>query len=73
MAVDYPLTMRHQDGTLTDVLYNASVQRDGGGNVLDVFAAARDVTKQRQAQREVVAQHAEELGRLADLELVERA
>ena len=72
MAVDYPLTMRHQDGTLTDVLYNASVQRDGGGNVLGVFAA-RDVTKQRQAQREVVAQHAEELGRLADLELVERA
>jgi PAS domain S-box-containing protein len=50
MAVDYPLTMRHQDGTLTDVLYNASVQRDAAGNVLGVFAAARDVTKQRQAQ-----------------------
>ena len=49
MAVDYPLTMRHQDGTLTDVLYNASVQRDAAGNVLGVFAAARDVTKQRQA------------------------
>jgi PAS domain S-box-containing protein len=50
MAVDYPLTMRHRDGTLTDVLYNASVQRDASGKVLGVFAAARDVTKQRQAQ-----------------------
>ena len=49
MAVDYPLTMRHRDGSLTDVLYNAAVQRDSGGNVLGVFAAARDVTKQRQA------------------------
>src|SRR5450756_1864390 len=49
MAVDYPLTMRHPDGTLTEVLYNASVYRDAGGNVLGVFAAARDVTKQRQA------------------------
>ena len=49
MAVDYPLTMRHRDGTLTEVLYNASVYRDAGGKVLGVFAAARDVTKQRQA------------------------
>ena len=32
-----------------DVLYNASVYRDIRGNVLGVFAAARDVTAQRQA------------------------
>src|SRR5665647_1470538 len=49
MAVDYPLTMRHRDGTLTEVLYNASVYRDAGGNVLGVFAAARDVTEQKLA------------------------
>ena len=49
MAVDYPLTMRHPDGTLTEVLYNAAVQRDSVGNVLGVFAAARDVTEARQA------------------------
>jgi len=49
MAVDYPLTMRHRDGTLTEVLYNASVYRDAGGKVLGVFAAARDVTAARQA------------------------
>jgi PAS domain S-box len=72
MAVDYPLTMRHQDGTLTEVLYNASVHRDLKGNVLGVFAAARDVTKQMQAQRESAVQQAKELDRLADLERFQR-
>jgi len=28
MVTDYPLTIRHADGALTDVLYNASVYRD---------------------------------------------
>ena len=49
MAVDYPLTMRHRDGTLTEVLYNASVYRAAGGKVLGVFATARDVTEQKHA------------------------
>jgi PAS domain S-box-containing protein len=44
--IDFPLTVRHQDGTLTDVRCNASVYRDIGGNVLGVFAAGRDVTRQ---------------------------
>ena len=48
-VTDYPLTIRHKDGRLTDVLYNASVYRDTSGNVLGVFAAARDVTLQKQA------------------------
>ncbi|MBI2914389.1 MAG: PAS domain S-box protein, partial [Firmicutes bacterium] len=48
-VTDYPLTIRHKDGRLIDVLYNASVYRDVRGNVLGVFAAARDVTAQRQA------------------------
>jgi PAS domain S-box-containing protein len=48
-VTDYPLTIRHMDGRLTDVLYNATVYRDGRGSVLGVFAAARDVTAQRQA------------------------
>jgi PAS domain S-box-containing protein len=67
MAVDYPLTLRHRDGheTLTEVLYNASVYRDAAGKVLGVFAAARDVTEQMQAQREVVE-------RLAELERFQR-
>jgi PAS domain S-box-containing protein len=68
MALDYALTMRHRDGTLTEVLYNASVHREAGGEVVGVFAAARDVTKQVHAQREVAEQHAKERARLAELE-----
>jgi PAS domain-containing protein len=33
------------------VLYNASVYKDVAGNVLGVFAAARDVTAQKQASQ----------------------
>ncbi len=50
-VTDYPLTIRHKDGRLTDVLYNASVYKDTRGNVLGVFAAARDVTAQKQASQ----------------------
>ncbi len=50
-VTDYPLTIRHRDGKLTDVLYNASVYRDAAGNALGVFAAARDVTAQKQASQ----------------------
>jgi PAS domain S-box-containing protein len=48
-VIDYPLTIRHKDGKLTDVLYNASIYKDVHGNVLGVFAAARDVTALKQA------------------------
>jgi PAS domain S-box-containing protein len=53
-AVDYPLTLHHRDGheAPTEVRYNASVYRDDGGNVLGVFAAAREVTEQLRAQQE---------------------
>jgi PAS domain S-box-containing protein len=50
-VTDYPLTIRHADGRLTDVLYNASVYKDARGNVLGVFAAARDITAQKQASQ----------------------
>ena len=48
---DYPLTLVHQNGTLTDVLYNASVYRDFNENVLGVLAVARDAAKLRQQQQ----------------------
>src|SRR6478735_1963769 len=48
---DYPLTVQRHGGKLIDVLYNASVYRDKVGNVLGVFAAARDVTVQEQASQ----------------------
>jgi len=50
---DYPLTIRHQNGKMTDVLYNASVYKDDKGNVLGVFAAARDVTDQKRITEEL--------------------
>ena len=48
---DYPLTIRHKDGKLTPVLYNASVYKDEDDNVIGVFAAARDITAIRQASQ----------------------
>ena len=50
-VTDYPLTVRHRDGKLIDVLYNAAVYKDVTGKVLGVFAAARDVTAQKQASQ----------------------
>ncbi|HEX7536663.1 MAG TPA: PAS domain S-box protein, partial [Dermatophilaceae bacterium] len=41
-ATAYPLTLRHRDGTLTDLLCNAAVYRDAAGNVLGVLAVARE-------------------------------
>jgi PAS domain S-box-containing protein len=67
-VTDYPLTIRHENGRLTEVLYNASVYKDADGNVLGVFAAARDVTAQRRAEAEITEQRGKELERLAELE-----
>ena len=67
-VTDYPLTIRHTGGALTDVLYNASVYKDAAGNVRGVFAAARDVTAQKRAESELAEQRARELDRLAELE-----
>jgi PAS domain S-box-containing protein len=48
---DYPLTIKNKNGNLTDVLYNASVYKDYNGNVIGVFAAARDMTAQKEIDR----------------------
>jgi PAS domain S-box-containing protein len=50
---DYELGIRHQDGHLTPVLYNASVYRDEAGVVIGIFAAARDITERKRAEQEV--------------------
>jgi PAS domain S-box-containing protein len=52
-VTDYPLTIRHQDGHLTDVLYNATVYKDTHGNVAGVFAAARDITEKKIIEAEL--------------------
>ena len=67
-VTDYPLTIRHGNRHLTEVLYNASVYKDARGSVLGVFAAARDVTAQKRAEAEIAEQRSKELERLAELE-----
>jgi PAS domain S-box-containing protein len=47
---DYALEIRHRDGHITPVLYNASVYRDDAGQVVGVFAAARDITERKRAE-----------------------
>jgi PAS domain S-box-containing protein len=70
-VTDYPLTIRHKDGRLTDVLYNASVYKDTRGNVVGVFAAARDITERKRAEAELEKHrhHLEELVKLRTGEL----
>ena len=55
-VLDYLLEIRHSDGHITPVLYNATVYRDPDGNVLGVFAAARDIAERKKAeeQREIL-------------------
>ncbi|MDE3144475.1 MAG: PAS domain S-box protein, partial [Bacteroidota bacterium] len=47
---DYPLTIRHADGKTTDVLYNATVYKNQKGEIIGVFAAARDITESKRSQ-----------------------
>jgi PAS domain S-box-containing protein len=53
LVQDYELEVRRRDGSTTPVLYNASVYRDQGGEVVGVFAAARDITTRKRAEEEV--------------------
>lgn len=41
---DYELTIKHTNGSLMNVLYNANAYRDRNGRIVGIFAAARDVT-----------------------------
>src|SRR5688572_20621705 len=40
---NFPLTIRHQSGKLTNALINGSVYKDNKGNVLGMVFVARDV------------------------------
>ena len=52
-VADSPLTLRHVDGKLTDVLFNGSVYKDNRGNVQGVVIVARDVTEQKRIATEL--------------------
>ncbi len=47
IVVDAPLTFRHKDGKLIDVLFNGSVYKDDKGNILGGVIVAKDITDQK--------------------------
>ena len=51
---DSPLTLRHKNGKLTDVLFNGSVYRDEQGKVAGVVVVARDITDQKRIANELI-------------------
>ncbi len=52
-ARDYPLEIRHKNGHITPVLYHASVYRDESGEVIGVFASARDITEIKKVEKQL--------------------
>ncbi len=52
---DYPLEIRHCDGHMTPVFYNATLYHNEKGDVSGIFAAARDITDRKQAEEEIHA------------------
>jgi len=66
-VADSPLTLRHKNGKLTDVLFNGSVFKDDDGMVLGVVIVARDVTDQKRIATELneAMKHAEDANAVA--------
>jgi len=56
---DYALEIRHRNGHLTPVRYNASVYRNPAGEVVGIFAAARDITERKRAEEALCNLNAE--------------
>ena len=48
-VVDSPLTFRHINGKLTDVLFNGSVYKNNNGKILGAVVVARDIAEQKWA------------------------
>jgi len=70
---DSPLTLRHKNGKLTEVLFNGSVYRDNEGNIKGVVIVARDIAEQnwalelRNANKELAFQNDEKEKRADEL------
>ncbi|PZX92071.1 hybrid sensor histidine kinase/response regulator [Flavobacterium aquariorum] len=70
---DFPLTFRHKNGRLTEVLFNGSIFRDAHGNIKGVVIVARDIAEQkwalelRNANKELAFQNDEKEKRAAEL------
>jgi PAS domain S-box-containing protein len=72
-VADFPLTFRHTNGTLTEVLFNGSVYKDAKGRVLGAVVVARDIAEQkwatelRNANKELAFQNKEKEKRADEL------
>jgi PAS domain S-box-containing protein len=70
---DSPLTFRHKNGKLTEVLFNGSVYRDDHDNIKGVVIVAREIAEQkwalelRNANKELAYQNDEKEKRAAEL------
>ncbi|RPH30058.1 MAG: PAS domain S-box protein [Bacteroidales bacterium] len=70
---DSPLTLQHQDGKITDVLFNGSVCKDDIGNILGIVVLAKGITDKkkdielRSANKELDFQNDEKEKRAAEL------
>lgn len=66
LARNYSLQIRHRDGHITPVLYNASVFRSDNGEPQGVIAVARDITEQNKLEAKLLhSQKMEAIGLLA--------
>ncbi|NQU80002.1 MAG: PAS domain S-box protein [Bacteroidetes bacterium] len=77
-VTDSPLTFRHKNGKLTDVLFNGSVYKDDRGNMLGAVVVARDIAEQkwaielRIANKELAFQNEEKEKRAAELSIANK-
>ena len=50
---NYGLEIRHKNGNITPVLYNATVYKSESGDIIGVFAAARDISQLKRAENKL--------------------
>lgn len=50
---NYGLEIRHRNGNITPVLYNGSVYKNENGDIIGVFAAARDISQLKKAENKL--------------------
>ena len=77
-VADSPLTIRHKDGKLTDVLFNGSVYRNDCGAIMGVVIVARDIAEQKWAldlqiaNKELAYQNQEKENRANELSIANK-